>query len=467
MARKKEEIGFAPAAGVQQTPAATPVAPTPQMQMPLSTPVFATPQQQPKQGVQPDEVAAQAPQQQVVAPQAQPQMPTGGPTPTELYQQDNAAMVAWQQQQAPTPQPQTAVPTPQQQQQAQQAMAQAAAEYEAAKKAAPGMTPEQRESENMRKMFGIVMPEETKIPEVNKNYWSKYGNFNWNSNGGDFWKNAQESGLSLRDAMRYYDAYQKDNGGEPLDMWEKYALLKKYDPFRSMKDQDEEEESLKRHQKWEKIGNALSHLANLYGTMRGAIPSQPLEDAAALTERQQKAVDRVKALRKAAGQDYIDALAAKRADEFKQQDLKHKADVLKEQQRGNDLRDAYNREALAQRGEIAKANQEIANLKIKLAEAEQERKKARDAVDAEHKKNQDKVASQRANNESAKTKVTVEKHNQQKNSDKIVTTKSNVTGTERQQVTQYVPKKEAKQAVKGANSNIGSLGIKGSAKRGK
>jgi hypothetical protein len=62
------------------------------------------------------------------------------------------------------------------------------------------------------------------------------------SNDGDFWKNAKESGLSLRDAINYYNKWQEDNNGKPLDMFEQYALLKKYDPFRSMKEQDEEDD---------------------------------------------------------------------------------------------------------------------------------------------------------------------------------------------------------------------------------
>ena len=335
MARKKEEIGVAPAAGVQQAPAATPVAPTPQMQAPVTRPFMDAQQPQARQGVQPDEVAAQAPQQQAVVPQAQPQMPANEPYMDYMRKPDI---------QPGTPVsvlPQNTVPQ------------------------------ERIQSQRLDKMNGVpgsVVPE---IPEPSQeplqtqaleqlqpSYWSKYGNYNWNSNGGDFWKNAKESGLSLRDAMKYYDQYQKDNGGEPLDMFEKYALYKKYDPFKSVKDQDEEEERLARHQKWERIGNALSHLANLYGTMRGAVPSQPLEDAAALTERQQKAVDRVKALRKAAGQDYLDALMAKRADEFKQRQLENKQYYNSER-----IRLADERNELQRQRDEAKAKGDMEKLK--------------------------------------------------------------------------------------------------------
>lgn len=385
----KEEIEYAPA----KTAAAAPVAATPQMQMPISQPVIADPQPAAKQGVQADAVPQQSVPQQVAGATPQMQMPTGQPTPNEQFQQDRAAMVAWQQQQAPAPQPQTSAPTPQQQQQAQQAIAQAAAEQAAAKKAEPGMTPEQREADKMRKMLGIEMPEETKIPEVNKDYWQKYGGYNWASNGGDFFKNAAEAGMPLYQAMQYYDQWRKDNGEEPLDMMHQYALLRKYDPFKSVKEQEEEEARLKRHQKWQKIGNVFNNLANLYGTMRGA-PAAKYETDAELTERQQKQLDRVKALRQAAGAPYLEALEKKKADEFKKWQMENEAKRLAEQQRKNDLDDKFRNDRLN-----ALIEQKAAELAAKKAaqEAEGKRKDRAQAETERHHKEGEKIGRTNAN----------------------------------------------------------------------
>ena len=400
----KEEIEYAPA----KTAAAAPVAATPQMQMPISQPVIADPQPTAKQGVQADAVPQQPVPQQVAGATPQMQMPTGQPTPNEQFQQ---------------------------------AIAQAAAERAAAKKAEPGMTPEQREVDKMRKELVIEMPEETKIPEVNKDYWQKYGGYNWASNGGDFFKNAAEAGMPLYQAMQYYDQWRKDNGEEPLDMMHQYALLRKYDPFKSVKEQEEEEARLKRHQKWQKIGNVFNNLANLYGTMRGA-PAAKYETDAELTERQQKQLDRVKALRQAAGAPYLEALEKKKADEFKKWQMENDAKRLAEQQRSNDLMNAYRLAALAER---AKNNDTHNN---------QNQQKIDDAREANKEKNErakerNRTAQQNANSNSKRANVTVGKFNREQNSDKIVTSTSDILGQNKQQVTQYVPKKTAAKAAKG------------------
>ena len=415
----KEEIEYAPA----KTAAAAPVAATPQMQMPISQPVIADPQPTAKQGVQADAVPQQSVPQQVAGATPQMQMPTGQPTPNEQFQQDRAAMVAWQQQQAPAPQPQTSAPTPQQQQQAQQAIAQAAAEQAAAKKAEPGITPEQREADKMRKKLGIEMPEETKIPEVNKDYWQKYGGYNWASNGGDFFKNAAEAGMPLYQAMQYYDQWRKDNGEEPLDMMHQYALLRKYDPFKSVKEQEEEEARLKRHQKWQKIGNVFNNLANLYGTMRGA-PAAKYETDAELTERQQKQLDRVKALRQAAGAPYLEALEKKKADEFKKWQMENEAKRLAEQQRSNDLMNAYRLAALAERAKNNDTHNNQNQQKINQGQQKIDNTK-------EYQKKKLAIDKQRANNQSASVGLNQKKYNDQKDFTEVTEVKSNPTGTEK------------------------------------
>lgn len=260
--------------------------------------------------------------------------------------------------------------TAENQKQAQQAMQQAAQAQQQAQQAAvaqpekPILTPEQQAAEERRKMFGVEMPAETKVPEINDKYWEKYGNYNWNSNGGDFFKNVAEADIPLADAIRYYDAFQKDNGGQPLDPYSLYALMGKYDPTQSVKKQNEEDERLKRQQQWEKIGNVLSHMANLYGTMKGA-PAMPLEDAPALTKRQQEQVDRVRTLRQAAGKQYLDALQAKKAEEFKQKQMEHQDRMYDLQNKKLELEEKYKNAKTE--AEKEKLQAQMAELQAKLA----------------------------------------------------------------------------------------------------
>lgn len=311
----------------QQTKAAqaAPVAATPQMQMPLARPVIAVPQPTARQGAQPAApMAGYAPQPQQVAATPQMEMPTGEPYTDYMRKPDI--------------QPGTPVSV------------------------VPQTVPqEQIQSQKLDQMKGAPFSLVPEIPEPSQeplqtqaleqfqpSYWQKYGNYNWNSNGGDFFKNVAEADIPLADAIRYYDAFQKDNGGQPLDPYSLYALMGKYDPTQSVKKQNEEDERLKRQQQWEKIGNVLSHMANLYGTMKGA-PAMPLEDAPALTKRQQEQVDRVRTLRQAAGKQYLDALQQKKAEEFKQKQL--------------DDKNAYN-------AEIIKLKNEMLELKKQLLEAQ-------------------------------------------------------------------------------------------------
>lgn len=216
-----------------------------------------------------------------------------------------------------------------------------------------------------REQIGYQLPEETVIPEVNRNYWQKYGNYNWNANNGDFFKNAAEANLPLADAIRYYDAYQKDNGGQPLDPYSLYVLMGKYDPTESIKSQKEDDARLKRQQQWEKVGNVFNHLANLWGTTRGAAP-MTLENNATLTKRQQEQVDRVKALRSAAGKQYLDMLAAKRADDFKNSQLEYQRQKAEQQNEIQRQRLENAKEAIELKKQLAEAK--IAGDKAKETE---------------------------------------------------------------------------------------------------
>lgn len=418
-----------------------PVAATPQMQAPLQRPVSAAPQPQPQQATAPD-AAVTAPQpQQAAAPVGQMQMPTELTSPIQQYRADQQAMVADTRKKADAfLQAQKAAE--EQKKQEQIAASQKIVQEAGAKSAAEQAQGKLAQNLKPSSLAAVPGPQDKPIEEIKpSNYYTKYGNYNWDSNDGDFWKNAKESGLSLRDAINYYNKWQEDNNGKPLDMFEQYALLKRYDPFRSIKEQDEEDERLKRQQKWEKISNVFNHLANLWGTARGANPAQQIESGTDLTKRQQEAVDRVRALRKAAGQDYIDALAAKRADEFRQRQLENEAARLAAQDK------KYNQDA-------AYHNAYLALLaKDKEDKGAREQQRIDDARKANEEKNErakerNRTAQQNANSNSKRANVTVGKYNREQNSDKIVTSTSDILGQNKQQVTQYVPKKTAAKAAK-------------------
>ena len=296
----------------RQSAAAAPVAPTPQMEMPQARPVIAAPQPQQQPTVQPDAVPQPAAPQQPAVQTPQAEMPTGQPYTDYMRKPDIQPGT-----------PVSVVP--------------------------PTVPQEQIQSQRLDQMKGAPVSVVPAVPEphqeplqtkaleqANPGYWQKYGGINWNANGGDFFANAAEANIPIYDAIKYYDAFQRDNGGEELNPWELYARYGDKDFSKSVKQQEEENKKLERQQKWEKIGNVFNHLANLWGTMRGA-PGMQLESGEALTKRQQEQVDRVKALRQVAGRRYLDALQQKRAEEFKRKQLENEAARLAENQRYHDV----------------------------------------------------------------------------------------------------------------------------------
>lgn len=373
----------------RQSAAAAPVAPTPQMQMPLARPVIAAPQPQQQPTVQPDAVPQPAAPQQPAVQTPQAEMPTGQPYTDYMRKPDIQPGT-----------PISVVP--------------------------PTVPQEQIQSQRLDQMKGApvsvvpAVPEPNQEPlqtkaleQANPGYWQKYGGINWNANGGDFFSNLSEANIPIQDAIKYYDAFQKDNGGKELDPWDVWARLGDKDFTKSKKQQDEEDKKLERQQKWEKIGNVFNHLANLWGTMRGA-PGMQLESGEALTKRQQEQVDRVKALRQVAGKRYLDALQQKKAEEFKRKQLENEAARLAENQRRNDLMDAYRQEELARR---KKADEEAA--KAKAAETARKTKEGEERN--ERAKERNKAAQTSANASASRANTGRQKYEDSKNSrEKII-----------------------------------------------
>ena len=154
--------------------------------------------------------------------------------------------------------------------------------------------------------------------------WSKYGNVNWSANGGDFIKNLKDANIPISDAIRYYNQYQADHGGKPLDWLSMYSTISRYDPAKSVQEQDKEDKRRKSQEIWEKIGNVLIHAGNFFGTTKGA-PSMQLESGKDLSERQQANKERVEKIRQAAGQRFLQEMANQRAADMKQTQAEAKA----------------------------------------------------------------------------------------------------------------------------------------------
>ncbi|MBR3444842.1 MAG: hypothetical protein IKH14_03100 [Prevotella sp.] len=96
--------------------------------------------------------------------------------------------------------------------------------------------------------------------------------------------------IPLAQAIGDYNLWASKHNGTPLDMYQIYPLLQSKDISKSFEQNVEDEKTRKRKERWQQIGNVLSHMANLYSTIHYA-PSQDIEDGRQLTERQQRIWD--------------------------------------------------------------------------------------------------------------------------------------------------------------------------------
>lgn len=96
--------------------------------------------------------------------------------------------------------------------------------------------------------------------------------------------------IPLHQAISDYNYWAQKHDGEQLDMYQLYPMLLNKDISKSFEQNEEDEQTRKRKERWQQIGNVLSHMANLYGTIHYA-PSQDIEDGRQLTERQQRIWD--------------------------------------------------------------------------------------------------------------------------------------------------------------------------------
>lgn len=106
--------------------------------------------------------------------------------------------------------------------------------------------------------------------------------------------------------------------------------LSKYDPNKTVEQSESDAKKAERQAKWEQWGNLFQHLGNFFGTAIGA-PSQQIESATDLTERQRKLREGIEALRQKKYDDMLTGIYKERTD--KQAQLQAEANAKAAQAR--------------------------------------------------------------------------------------------------------------------------------------
>lgn len=173
--------------------------------------------------------------------------------------------------------------------------------------------------------------------------------------------------IPIVQAIGDYNKWATDTGNKPLDVMSTMAALQDRDPNKSIADNEETERRARSNERWERIGNLLSHFGNFIGTTKGA-PAQQLETGQALTARQKQLRDATLALRDKRNSAMMDAylkdLAQKQTEKkeaqayalaLRKQEAEEKAAAIEMQ-----LRVAKDqREILKLQSELAKAQAEV------------------------------------------------------------------------------------------------------------
>ena len=112
--------------------------------------------------------------------------------------------------------------------------------------------------------------------------------------------------MTFAEGVSAYNQWAKANGKDPLDIWEMQGVIGDRDPYKTAEQNEVDERKARNKERWDQVGNFLTHLGNFVGTLHGGI-SQNIEPASELTKRQQELRDKTLALRKAATKDYYQA----------------------------------------------------------------------------------------------------------------------------------------------------------------
>ena len=100
----------------------------------------------------------------------------------------------------------------------------------------------------------------------------------------------QNPNIPISTILQGSNDYRLKNGQPPLDVFQYAPVLFGNDINKSAKENEDDAKKQARRERWERIGNVLSHAGNLFGTIMGA-PSQNLESSDHLTARQQQIRD--------------------------------------------------------------------------------------------------------------------------------------------------------------------------------
>lgn len=185
------------------------------------------------------------------------------------------------------------------------------------------------------------------------------------------------NGLSMKDAYKQgkHDRYaiwmdrekwgrENDN---PANFFEAMEMTPDdFDPKKTYTENVDDQKKQQRQERWEKIGNFLSHLGNFIGAAGFGAPSQTLEPAQQLTARQQAVRENTEALRRAYNDRFFEQMSKQRAIERQAELDKHNSEInrkkmelqeerLKDQQRRTEIAD-FN----------AQANKEFRNASLDL-----------------------------------------------------------------------------------------------------
>lgn len=155
------------------------------------------------------------------------------------------------------------------------------------------------------------------------------------SNDTNLWEIAKRNNKPLQDVFTDYQKWGKETGNNTdfLTMWN---VAQKGDVTKTPEQIEKDAKKAERQEKFENIGNFLSHLGNFIGTAAFGAPSQTLEPAQQLTARQQAVREKTEALRRAYNDRFLENYWKQRADERKAEQLendKRKQDRLDVQQR--------------------------------------------------------------------------------------------------------------------------------------
>ena len=201
---------------------------------------------------------------------------------------------------------------------------------------APAVTTEQIQNAATPKEAGILQRQAEIQTEVSpEKAQEKPAYFADYSNDTNLWEIAKRNNKPLQDVFTDYQKWGKETGNNTdfLTMWN---VAQKGNVTKTPEQIEKDAKKAERQEKFEKIGNFLSHLGNFIGTAAFGAPSQTLEPAQQLTARQQAVREKTEALRRVYNDRFFENYWKQRADERKAEQLENdnrKQDRLDVQQR--------------------------------------------------------------------------------------------------------------------------------------